>query len=148
MLAAPDLRNYTAAEWDTERVRILSFHKQTEPLSWIYRGFKVARSVTSTLNVAVNTWNQQIHHMMVVVGAPTVWLWWSHALFMSDGCDLCLSFCLWSSHQPVIWRSHWPHVSHAGMCPTSVWVGIHTHTHTHNPVKADISNPNCYSSWL
>lgn len=46
----------------------------------------------------------------------------------SDGCDLCLSFCLWSSHQPVIWRSHWPHVPHAGMCPTSVWVSIHTHT--------------------
>lgn len=96
MLAAPDLSNYTAAEWDTERVRILSFQKQTEPLSWIYRGFKVARSVTSTLNVAVNTWNQQIYHMMVVVvvGAPTVWLWWSHALFrVMDAIFAFLSVC-------------------------------------------------------
>lgn len=95
MLAAPDLSNYTAAEWDTERVRILSFHKQTESLSWIYRGLKVARSVTSTLNVAVNTWNQQIHHMMVVVvGAPTVWLWWSNALFrVMDAIFVFLSVC-------------------------------------------------------
>lgn len=53
MLAAPDFRNYTAAEWDAERVWILSLDKQTVPLSWIYRGLQVARSITSTLNVAV-----------------------------------------------------------------------------------------------
>lgn len=104
MLAAPDFSNYTAAEWDAERVWILSLDKQTEPLSWIYRGLQVARSITSTLNVAVNTWNQQIHHMMAVVAAaPTVWLWWSHVLFrvMDASLSIISVFVKLSSASPL-----------------------------------------------
>lgn len=135
MLAAPDFSNYTAAEWDAERVWILSLYKQTEPLSWIYRGFLVTRSITSTRNVAGNTWNQQIHHMMVV-GALTVRLWWSHALFrvLDASLSILSVFVKLSSACPLeeplascfsCWDVPYQCITNTGLCSSSSSTSSH-----------------------
>lgn len=108
---------------------------------WCFHTFTLPPPVSQlkAANVAVNTWNQLIHHMIASVAGgalvPGCVCWGSGdrqsgyetdtTLMTTPSHDLLFSS---SSHQPVLWRGHRPHVPHAGVCPPGVWVSTTTTT--------------------